>query len=280
MLLFSLLHSKKQLGSSFKRNFSFLLTCILFSLFFTECSQTPFERVTTFKKRMKLCGILSSVLGLAYSVTALAPSSKHQPRTTPTTTTTMNNKVSRRNFVESAMVALPFLTTTATQGAAWAADTVPQAGTKAPPFELPNSRGQGTTSLKSLVQSGKWTILYFYPGAFTQGCTLEARYFQRDIEEYRKLNTQIVGVSVDPPEKNAQFCSAEGLDFYMLSDTGGKVSKLYGSALSVPGFGVFSNRQTYIIDPQGNLKWVFTDVESRIPRHSAEVLEKLRELKA
>ena len=76
-----------------------------------------------------------------------------------------------------------------------------------------------------------------------------------------------------------QFCSAEGLDFYMLSDTGGKVSKLYGSSLSVPGFGVFSNRQTYIIDPKGNLRWVFTDVESRIPRHSAEVLEKLRELK-
>ena len=121
-------------------------------------------------------------------------------------------------------------------------------------------------------------MLYFYPGAFSQGCTLEARAFQRDIDQYRKLNTQIVGVSVDQPEKNAQFCSAEGLDFYMLSDTGGQVSKLYGSALSIPGFGTFSNRQTYIIDPDGNLRWVFTDVESRIPRHSGEVLEKLQEL--
>jgi thioredoxin-dependent peroxiredoxin len=92
------------------------------------------------------------------------------------------------------------------------------------------------------------------------------------------LNAQIVGVSVDPPERNAQFCSAEGLDFYMLSDTGGRVSKLYGSALSVPGFGTFSNRQTYLIDPNGNLRWVFTDVESRIARHSGEVLEKLTEL--
>lgn len=110
------------------------------------------------------------------------------------------------------------------------------------------------------------------------GCTLEARAFQRDIENYRKLNAQIVGVSVDPPETNAQFCSAEGLDFYMLSDTGGRVSKLYGTALSLPGFGTFSNRQTYIIDPNGNLRYVFTDVESRIPRHSGEVLEKLSEL--
>ena len=90
----------------------------------------------------------------------------------------------------------------------------------------------------------------------------------------------MVGVSVDAVEKNAQFCSAEKLDFYMLSDQGGKVSKAYGSALSIPGFGTFSNRQTYIIDPEGNLRWVFTDVESHIPRHSAEVLEKLTELTA
>jgi peroxiredoxin Q/BCP len=154
------------------------------------------------------------------------------------------------------------------------------AGAKAPEFELPNSRGNGLTSLDALTKSGKWTVLYFYPGAFTSGCTLEARGFQRDLEDYRKLNTQIVGVSVDPVEKNAQFCTEEKLDFYMLSDKGGKVSKQYGSALSVPGFGTFSNRQTYVIDPRGQLRWIFTDVESHIARHSPEVLEKLNELQA
>ena len=154
----------------------------------------------------------------------------------------------------------------------------PVTDSKAPFFELPNSRGTGQTSLNKLIESGKWTVLYFYPGAFTTGCTMEARNFQRDIDSFRQLNAQIVGVSVDPPEKNAQFCSSEGLDFYMLSDTGGKVSQLYGSALSIPGFGTFSNRQTYLIDPKGNLRWVFTDVESRIPRHSGEVLDKLQEL--
>jgi peroxiredoxin Q/BCP len=155
---------------------------------------------------------------------------------------------------------------------------IPETGAKAPDFNLPNSRGEGNTSLTSLTNSGKWTVLYFYPGAFTSGCTLEARGFQADFERYAKLNTQVVGVSVDSVEKIAQFCSAEKLDFYMLSDNGGKVSKDYGSALSIPGFGSFSNRQTYIIDPKGNLRWVFTDVESHIPRHSTEVLEKLSEL--
>jgi peroxiredoxin Q/BCP len=163
---------------------------------------------------------------------------------------------------------------------AGAAVPLPKTGARAPDFSLPNSRKDGTTSLKDLVRTGKWTVLYFYPGAFTSGCTLEARGFQRDMDEYRKLNAQIVGVSVDPVEKNAQFCSAESLDFFMLSDTGGMVSSAYGSALSVPGFGTFSNRQTYLIDPKGQLRWVFTDVESRIAQHSKEVLDKLRELTA
>lgn len=188
----------------------------------------------------------------------------------------MSGPSSRRSFVGSL----------GTAAAAWAVG--PQinfadspavfAGNKAPSFELPNSRGNGVTTLEGLTKSGKWTVLYFYPGAFTSGCTLEARGFQKDLELYRKLNAQIVGVSVDPVEKNAQFCSEEKLDFYMLSDKGGMVSKKYGSALSIPGFGTFSNRQTYLIDPKGNLQWIFTDVESRIARHSQEVLDKLAEL--
>lgn len=172
------------------------------------------------------------------------------------------------------------ITATSIIGSPPALAGTPPTGAKAPEFDLPNSRGEGSTSLETLTKAGKWTVLYFYPGAFTSGCTLEARGFQRDIDDYRKLGAQIVGVSVDPPEKNAQFCTSEGLDFYMLSDKSGQVSKEYGSAISIPGFGTFSNRQTYIIDPNGNLRWVFTDVESKIARHSSEVLEKLSELTA
>jgi peroxiredoxin Q/BCP len=187
---------------------------------------------------------------------------------------------SRRAFVQKVALTSAVAATTASIFPTSTLAATPPTGAKAPEFSLPNSRGDGITSLARLTKSGKWTVLYFYPGAFTSGCTLEARAFQRDIEQYRKLNAQIVGVSVDPVEKNAQFCSSEGLDFFMLSDTGGRVSKLYGSALSIPGFGTFSNRQTYLVDPGGNLRWVFNDVESHIARHSTEVLEKLAELTA
>jgi len=202
-------------------------------------------------------------------------------------TNTNNNALkssesSRRSFVETGAIALG-MASLARPNAAVAAETpsgLPVQGAKAPEFELPNSRGNGLVTLDGLVKNSKWTVLYFYPGAFTSGCTLEARGFQRDLESYRKLNAQIVGVSVDPVEKNAQFCSEEKLDFFMLSDKGGMISKKYGSALSIPGFGTFSNRQTYIIDPMGQLRWIFTDVESRISRHSTEVLEKLTELES
>jgi len=206
--------------------------------------------------------------------------------TISTSTTTSTTTSSRRVFgataafasmaaITSSLVVLP-----PTRPAEAASnDGTTTVGAQAPEFELENSRGNGLTTLDQLKQNGKWTVLYFYPGAFTSGCTLEARGFQRDLDSYRKLNAQIVGVSVDSVEKNASFCSEEKLDFFMLSDKGGTVSRRYGSALSIPGFGTFSNRQTYIIDPSGDLRWIFTDVESKIARHSSEVLEKLTELK-
>ena len=250
-----------------------------------------------------LVSILWTVLLATVSVSALSVTPTQSSSSSPslsttrtksstcpsliTTSSSSNNFNSRRAFVSglASIVSTSVVVATSHTPSAWAlsSDVPPAtAGGKAPYFELPNSRASSinpaTTSLTDLIKTGKWTVLYFYPGAFTQGCTLEARSFQRDMDQYRSLNAQIVGVSVDPVEKNAQFCSAEGLDFYMLSDTGGRVSKLYGSALSIPGFGTFSNRQTYLIDPKGNLRWVFLDVESHIARHSAEVLEKLKEL--
>ena len=235
---------------------------------------------------MQRITIIAAVLAACASMT-LGLSLQNSKNVVGTTTSTSTSTSSRRSFVEGGVFAgaaavgvnIAALTSSPAIASAEAAKyNIPSQGAKAPDFELPNSRGDGLITLDELVKNSKWTVLYFYPGAFTSGCTLEARGFQRDIEDYRKLNAQVVGVSVDPVEKNAQFCNEEKLDFFMLSDKGGLVSKKYGSALSIPGFGTFSNRQTYIIDPKGELRWIFTDVESRISRHSGEVLEKLTEL--
>lgn len=220
-------------------------------------------------------GILVLMTPTIVFVNSFSMTMKSSKQTTSTTSIINSN---RRDFFHTAAVGIASTAALSSIEPA-KASTIPETGVKAPFFDLPNSKGDGsTTSLTSLTKEGKWTVLYFYPGAFTSGCTLEARGFQKDIQKYQSLNTQIVGVSVDSVEKNAKFCTEEALDFYMLSDEKGIVSKAYGSSLSIPGFGTFSNRQTYLIDPKGNLRWVFTDVESHVARHSAEVLEKLESL--
>ena len=109
---------------------------------------------------------------------------------------------------------------------------------------------------------------------------MEAKAFQRDIQQYNDLNAQIVGVSVDTVDKHLDFKKKYGLDFTLLSDQGGAVSNKYGSLLDLGFLGKFSNRQTYIISPEGKVEYVFTDVESHLAEHSQEVLKVLQKLNA
>jgi peroxiredoxin Q/BCP len=114
-------------------------------------------------------------------------------------------------------------------------------------------------------------VLYFYPQDFTSGCTLEAKRFEQDLAKYEARNAQILGVSADDVASHESFCDAEGLDFPLLSDTDGTVSKAYGSWLTGR-----SLRHTYVIDPDGVLRQRFLGV--RPPIHSAEVLTALDQL--
>ena len=116
-------------------------------------------------------------------------------------------------------------------------------------------------------------VLYFYPRDFTSGCTVEAQRFQRDIAEYRARNAQIIGISADSVESHAEFCDAEGLEFPLLSDPKGTVSKAYGAWL-----GAMSLRHTYIVGPDGTMQARFLGVQPVI--HSQEVLATLDELQS
>lgn len=143
---------------------------------------------------------------------------------------------------------------------------LPELNQPAPDFTLPTNTGDGEVSLSDY--RGQWVVVYFYPQDFTSGCTLEARLFQRDLPKYIEHNTQILGISADDVESHAQFCDAEGLKFPLLADTNGEVSKAYGSWMLF-----FSMRHSFIIDPDGILREIYTDVRPAI--HSLEVLERL-----
>lgn len=159
-------------------------------------------------------------------------------------------------------------------GPVWG-DVIPLVGAEAPAFSLPSNKGS-PISLSDL--KGKWTVLYYYPGDFTQSCTIEAQAFQRDLPLYQKLGVGIIGVSVDKIDKHLDFSKSYRLDFPLLSDEGGVVSDKFGSLLNLGFLGKFSNRQTYIISPDLKVAAVFTKVEDKLAKHSTEVLAKLEEL--
>ena len=84
----------------------------------------------------------------------------------------------------------------------------------------------------------------------------------------------IIGVSVDS-RSHEDFCAKEGLSFKLLADTGRNVSALYGSLGEYQGNAV-ALRNTFIIDPNGNIARVFQNVKPAA--HSEEVLAALARL--
>ena len=153
-----------------------------------------------------------------------------------------------------------------------AVNELPAVGAAAPAFNLTTNEGK-QVSLNDF--KGKWVVLYFYPKDFTQGCTIEARNFQRDIAKYEAANAVILGVSVDNAESHKEFCAKEGLNFKLLADTDAKVSEQYGSVMEYNG-AKLSARNTFIVDPQGKIVKVFEKV--KVAAHSEEVLASLATL--
>jgi len=153
-----------------------------------------------------------------------------------------------------------------------AVSELPAVGAAAPGFNLTTNEGK-QVSLNDF--KGKWVVLYFYPKDFTQGCTIEARNFQRDIAKYEAVNAVILGVSVDNEQSHKDFCAKEGLNFKLLADTEAKVSEQYGSVMEYNG-AKLSARNTFIIDPQGKVVKVFEKV--KVAAHSEEVLAALATL--
>ena len=181
--------------------------------------------------------------------------------------------ISRRACLQ-ALVAIPLVGSARPSAALALGGTLPPLDQPAPDFHLPavvpeKSGAGGQRSELSLADfRGQWLVLYFYPRDFTSGCTLEARGFQRDLVAFQSRGAAVAGISADDGESHLSFCGSEGLAFPLLSDPDGRVSRQYGSWIAP-----YSQRHTFLIDPQGMLRQIWTAV--RPSAHSGEVLEAL-----
>lgn len=97
-------------------------------------------------------------------------------------------------------------------------------GDDAPPFALSDQSGE-TVSLASL--RGRKALVYFYPKADTPGCTKQSCGL-RDVAA-QVGNTAIIGISPDPPRKQAKFDEKYGLGFPLLADEDHAVAEAYGT---------------------------------------------------
>ena len=90
---------------------------------------------------------------------------------------------------------------------------------------------------------------------------------------------------MDDLSKHTEFCSDKKLTFPLLSDKGGEVSASFGADLSIPLFGKFSDRQTFLLSPEGIIlaKWKEADgtmASVKTPEHTQQVLDAIAKLKA
>ncbi|MDH4047793.1 MAG: peroxiredoxin [Gammaproteobacteria bacterium] len=142
-------------------------------------------------------------------------------------------------------------------------------GQPAPDFELRDQDGQ----LHSIEDyRGQWVALYFYPKDDTPGCTTEACEFRDNIFAFRKLNCQILGVSLDDEASHKNFAEKHGLPFPLLADIEGTASDAYGVKAKMYGMTV-AKRQTFLIDPEGRIAKHYGKVDPET--HSAELLADL-----
>ncbi|HUZ04690.1 MAG TPA: peroxiredoxin [Acidobacteriaceae bacterium] len=149
---------------------------------------------------------------------------------------------------------------------------IPAVGQTAPNFTLPSQEG---TNISLDQYHGKWVVLYFYPKDQTQGCTIEAKHFQSDMNKYDAANAVVLGVSVDTVKSHQEFCAKDGLHFKLLADPDTKVVEQYGSLGSYMGFKM-AKRNTFLINPEGRIvkEWIGVDPN----HHSTEVLAAIQDM--
>ena len=131
-------------------------------------------------------------------------------------------------------------------------------GTKAPDIHTQATLAgkEFRFSLAEALKKGP-VVLYFYPAAFTPGCTVEAHLFAEATDKFHELGATVIGVSHDPIDKLDKFSVSECRNkFAVASDADGSIMKAYDAVL--PSHPEYANRTSYVIAPTGEVIYSYT----------------------
>ena len=145
----------------------------------------------------------------------------------------------------------------------------------APEFSAKAYHNGTFVNIKLTDYRGKWVVLVFYPRDFTFICPTELAEFGRRKADFEKLNAVILGASTDSEHSHKAWISRDLPDvtFPILADTAHSISRDYG-VLADDGA---AERGTFIIDPQGILKYMVISASS-VGRSINETLRVLKAL--
>lgn len=110
-------------------------------------------------------------------------------------------------------------------------------------------------ALKQALKKGP-VVLYFYPKAFTSGCTIEAHEFAEATPEFNKLGATVIGMSGDDLDTLKRFSTEECRDKFAVATASPDVIKRYDVAL--PVMSSRTNRTSYVIAPNGKIVFAYT----------------------
>ena len=151
-------------------------------------------------------------------------------------------------------------------------------GDSAPDFTAPATLGgkEFTFHLKDALKKGP-VVVYFYPAAFTKGCTIEAHDFAEAMPEYRAAGASVIGVSHDDIATLNKFSVSECQSkFPVAADRDRSIMKGYDAALGF--FTPYADRTSYVVTQEGKIAFVYSSLNP--DQHVEGTLKAVRALKA
>lgn len=128
------------------------------------------------------------------------------------------------------------------------------------------------TPVNLAVLRGQWWVLYFYPRAFTMGCTVESKAFRDRSGEIRALGANIIGISIDPADTQCHFAEQHTLGFPLVADSDGRITRAWGAKHALMNM---AKRITFVVDPDGRIAARFHH-ELRFGKHVDDVIDFLK----
>ncbi len=146
-------------------------------------------------------------------------------------------------------------------------------GQPAPPFSVQTTQGS-TLNLAELL--GQVVVLYFFPRAFTPGCTLETRRFRDNYPDLKELGAEVIGISTDDLDTQCRFADVNEVSFPMVADRDGAITRAYDVKWPlVP----IAKRVTYVLDQNHLVRAVFHH-ELQVLKHLDRVLQFVKDMRA